>query len=218
MTGTALRALGSVLAWLLILPCAIGAEGLTRQQALDSLTRDDPQLRREAAGRLGEIGTMDDVPPLVGALRDPDEDTRGEAQDALWHIWSRSGDGEVDRLYKVGVDEMAGGDLEAAIATFTRIIERKPDFAEGWNKRATLYFLTGELRKSLADCDEVMKRNPYHFGALAGYAQIYIRLEQYERALEYARKALAINPNLDGMRRAADALEHAIEERRRRTI
>jgi tetratricopeptide (TPR) repeat protein len=63
-----------------------------------------------------------------------------------------------------------------------------------------------------------MKRNRYHFGALAGYAQIYIRLEQYERALEYARKALAINPNLDGMRRAVGALEHAIEERRRRTI
>ena len=218
MTRTALRVPGGVLASLLVLSCAVGAEGLSRQQALDSLTRGDPQVRREAASRLGEIGTMDDVPSLVGALRDPDEDTRGEAQDALWHIWSRSGDGEVDRLYKVGVDQMAGGDLEAAIATFSRIIELKPDFAEGWNKRATLYFLTGELRKSLADCDEVMKRNPYHFGALAGYAQIYIRLEQYERALEYARKALAINPNLDGMRRAADALEHAIEERRRRTI
>ena len=218
MTGTALRVLGGVLASLLVLQCAVGAEGLSRQQALDSLARDDPQARREAASRLGEIGTMDDVPSLVGALRDPDEDTRGEAQDALWHIWSRSGDGEVDRLYKVGVDQMAGGDLEAAIATFSRVIELKPAFAEGWNKRATLYFLTGELRRSLADCDEVMKRNPYHFGALAGYAQIYIRLEQYERALEYARKALAINPNLDGMRRAADALEHAIEERRRRTI
>jgi tetratricopeptide (TPR) repeat protein len=113
---------------------------------------------------------------------------------------------------------MAGGELEAAIATFTHIIELKPDFAEGWNKRATLYFLTGDLRKSLADCDEVMKRNPYHFGALAGYAQIYIRLEQYERALKYAREALAINPNLDGMRRAAEALEDAIEARRRRTI
>jgi tetratricopeptide (TPR) repeat protein len=218
MTGTALRVPGGVLAWLLVLSCAVGAEALSRQQALDSLTRGDPQARREAASRLGEIGTMDDVPSLVGALRDPDEDTRGEAQDALWRIWSRSGDGEVDRLYKVGVDQMAGGELEAAVATFSRIIELKPDFAEGWNKRATLYFLTGELRKSLADCDEVMKRNPYHFGALAGYAQIYIRLEQYERALEYARKALAVNPNLDGMRRAADALEHAIEERRRRTI
>jgi len=206
------------LAWLSVLPCALGAEGLSREQALESLLRDDAQVRREAASRLGEIGTMADVPPLVRALRDSDEDTRGEAQDALWHIWSRSGDVEVDRLYKVGVDQMAGGELEPAIATFSRIIELKPDFAEGWNKRATLYFLTGELRKSLADCDEVMKRNPYHFGALAGYTQIYIRLEQYERALEYARRALAINPNLDGIRRAADALEHAIEERRKRTI
>ena len=50
--------------------------------------------------------------------------------------------------------------------------------------------MVGELRKSLADCDEVIKRNPYHFGALAGYAQIYIRLEYYDRALDYSRRAL----------------------------
>ena len=218
MKRASLPIIVGVLACLTVLPCALGAEGLSREQALESLSRDDPQVRREAASRLGAIGTMDDVPPLVRALRDPDADTRGEAQDALWLIWSRSGDAEVDRLYNVGVDQMAGGDLEAAIATFTRIIELKPDFAEGWNKRATLYFLTGELRKSLADCDEVMKRNRYHFGALAGYAQIYIKLEQYERALQYARRALEINPNLDGMRRAVEALEHAIEERRRSTI
>ena len=57
---------------------------------------------------------------------------------------------------------MGAGDLRQSIATFTRIIELKPDFAEGWNKRATLYFLVGDFRKSLADCDEVIKRNPYH--------------------------------------------------------
>jgi tetratricopeptide (TPR) repeat protein len=161
---------------------------------------------------------MADVPVLVRTLRDRDEETREGAQQALWQIWGRSGDPEVDRLYQTGVEQMSAGEVDRSIATFTRIIELKPDFAEGWNKRATLYFLAGDLRKSLADCDEVMKRNPYHFGALAGYAQIYIRLEQYERALEYARKALAINPNLDGMRETAQALEHVLEERRKRMI
>jgi len=208
----------AALAFALWLPCVAAAQAPSREQALQSLNGEDPQVRREAASRLGEVGTMADVPPLVRTLHDPDEETRAEAQEALWQIWARSGDAEVDALYRKGIDEMTAGDLERAIATFTRIIEIKPDFAEGWNKRATLYFLTGELRKSLADCDEVIKRNPYHFGALAGYAQIYIRLEQYERALEYARKALEINPNLEGMRRAIDALEEAIEERRRNTI
>jgi tetratricopeptide (TPR) repeat protein len=74
------------------------------------------------------------------------------------------------------------------------------------------------LRKSLADCDEVMKRNPYHFGALAGYAQIYIRLEYYDRALEYSRRALEVNPNLEGVRRNIELLERLLEQRRRRTI
>ncbi len=113
---------------------------------------------------------------------------------------------------------MEAGELRQGIATFTRVIERKPDFAEAWNKRATLYFMTGELRRSLADCDEVIKRNPYHFGALAGYVQIYIRLEYYDRALEYSRRAIAVNPNMEGVRRNMLLLERLQEVRRRQMI
>ncbi len=105
---------------------------------------------------------------------------------------------------------MAGGDAGEAIATFSRIIEMKPDFAEAWNKRATVYFFTGELEKSLADCDEVMKRNPYHFGALSGYFQIYVRLEDYERALKYGRRALDINPHMGGMRENLELIERML--------
>jgi tetratricopeptide (TPR) repeat protein len=194
------------------------AQQLTREQALQSLSRATPQIRRDAAARLAEVGTMADMPPLVRALHDPDEDTRDAAQQAMWSIWGRSGDPAIDRLYQSGVEQMTAGDLQRAIATFTRIIELKPGFAEAWNKRATLYFLAGDLHKSLADCDEVIKRNPYHFGALAGYAQIYARLEYYERALEYSHRALEINPNLDGVRRNAAVLEHLLKERRGQTI
>ncbi|HUH93622.1 MAG TPA: tetratricopeptide repeat protein [Casimicrobiaceae bacterium] len=197
---------------------AAAAPKLTREQALAAIDQADPALRRDAINRLASVGTMADVPRLVAVLRDPDQDARDDAQQALWDIWARSGDREVDRLYRMGIEEMSVGQLDDAIATFSRIIELKPDFAEGWNKRATLYFLTGDLSKSLADCDQVIKRNPYHFGALAGYAQIYIRLERYDRALDYARRALAVNPNLDGMRRDVELLEHLIEERRKRMI
>ena len=102
---------------------------------------------------------------------------------------------------------MESQDFTSAIATFTRIIEMKPEFAEGWNKRATVYFLVGDYRHSLTDCDEVMRRNPYHFGALAGYGQIYLHLDDYEKSLEYFRRALAVNPNLEGVRTLIDALE-----------
>ena len=214
-----LHALLSALMLLLLLAgTAAEAEGLSREQAVQALSHADMQMRRDAVIRLGEVGMMTDMPLLVSALRDPDADTRGHAEQAMWRIWARSGDQEVDKLYQTGVQQMAAGDLQQGIATFTRIIELKPDFAEGWNKRATLYFLVGDLRKSLVDCDEVMKRNPYHFGALAGYAQNYFRLVYYDRALEYSRRALEINPNLDGVRRNIGLIEHLLEQRRKQMI
>ena len=210
-----LSAFASIL-WLTGMPAQ--AQELSREQAVQSLSHSEAQTRRDAASRLAEVGTMADMVPLVKALRDPDDDTRDQAEQALWRIWARSGDAEVDRLYQAGVEQMNAGELQRGIGTFSRIIELKPDFAEGWNKRATLYFLAGDLRKSLADCDEVMKRNPYHFGALAGYALIYMRLEQYDNALEYSRRALEVNPNLPGARRNVDLLERLLEQRRRRMI
>jgi len=65
---------------------------------------------------------------------------------------------------------MEAKDYATALDFLDRVILMKPDFAEGWNKRATVYYVLGEYAKSLADCDEVMKRNPYHFGALSGSA------------------------------------------------
>lgn len=201
---------------LLFLACpAVSAPALSREQARQSLADMDVQVRRQAATRLGEIGVMDDTSALRQALRDADADTRENAEKAMWQIWERSGNQQVDRLYQAGVLQMKDGDLHKAIATFTRIIELKPGFAEGWNKRATLYFLDGEYRKSLADCAQVIKRNPYHFGALAGYGQIYLRLEDYARALDYFRRALEVNPNMDSVKLNILLLEQLIEQRRK---
>jgi tetratricopeptide (TPR) repeat protein len=204
---------------LLFLACpADSAPAPSREQALQSLSQADVQMRRKAAHRLGEIGEMSDTPALRQALRDADADTRENAENAMWRIWERSGNRQVDRLYGAGVEQMKGGDLHKAIAIFTRIIELKPGFAEGWNKRATLYFLAGEYRKSLADCAQVIKRNPYHFGALAGYGQIYLRLEDYERSLEYFHRALEVNPNMDSVKLNILLLEQLIEQRRKNMI
>ena len=217
--GLKVNALSAALVSILLLcGTAAQAQGPSREQAARALSTADTQVRRDAVSRLGEVGNMADAPLLVNALRDADEDVRDGAEQALWRIWARSGDQEVDGLYQAGVEQMSAGDLRQSIATFTRIIERKPDFAEAWNKRATLYFLVGDLRRSLADCDEVMKRNPYHFGALAGYGQIYLRLEYYDRALEYSRRALKVNPNMDGVRRNIDLIERLLEQRRRQMV
>ncbi|TMH06917.1 MAG: hypothetical protein E6H67_05005 [Betaproteobacteria bacterium] len=205
--------LTSLVAMLLLTGTTAQAQELSREQAVQLLSDTNAQTRREGTVRLGEVGMMADVTLLLRALRDPDEDTRDRAEQAIWRIWGRSGNKEVDTLYQKGVEQMNAGDLKQAIVTFTRVIEIKPDFAEGWNKR-----LVGDLRKSLADCDEVMKRNPDHFGALAGYAQIYTRLEYYDRALEYSRRALQVNPNLDGVRRNIDLIERLLEQRRQQIV
>ena len=194
------------------------APRLTREQALAGMKSADVQSRRQAAAWLGEVGVIADAPVLLTALSDGDEVVRLLAEQAVWQVWSRSGDPETDSLLQQGIEQMNRGDGPVAVQTFTRVIERRPDFAEGWNKRATAYFLMDENEKSLRDCDEVMKRNPDHFGALAGYAQIYLRLDDPERALEYFRRALRVNPNMHAVRRAIPRLEQLLTERRKGTI
>jgi len=188
----------------------------THEQALRGTASSDPNERAEALTWIAGHGTGADAPLLKNHLTDDDPNVRNVAEQGLWLLWSRSGDDAIDALLARGVEQMSGGDLDGAIATFSEVIKRKPDFAEGWNKRATALFLAGEFRRSLADCDEVMKRNPLHFGALAGYGQIYFQLEQYERAIEYWKRALEVNPNMSGVELGIRATERLLEERRKR--
>jgi tetratricopeptide (TPR) repeat protein len=213
----ALPVIAVVLAALQALALPVAAA--PRDDALRALEdRTDPGARRQALRTLASTGTMADLPRIALALRDPDQGVRLVADAALWEVWSRSGDAEVDRLFAAGVQEMSEGRWTDAVATFTKIIAKKPDFAEGWNKRATAYYLMGEYKKSLADCDEVMKRNPFHYGALSGYGMIYIQLDEPRRALEYYERALEVNPNLDGVKNAIEILHDALIRKRRESI
>jgi len=213
------RWLGSlVLAALALWPAALVASP-TREEALKALgDTGDVDSRRRAAEALGETGLMTDVPRLATALRDIDPVVRAVAESAMWQVWSRSGDATIDRLFATGVEQMNARQGEQAVDTFSEIIRRRPEFAEGWNKRATIYYLIGEYQKSLADCDEVMKRNPYHFGALSGYGMIYLQLDQPATALEYFERALGVNPNLESTRQTIEILKTLLIQRRKDTI
>ncbi|HEX9408259.1 MAG TPA: tetratricopeptide repeat protein [Methylomirabilota bacterium] len=190
----------------------------TREEALRDLTSPDVEARRLATAWLGELATPADLPALFGQLRDSDDLVRALTENSIWQTWSRSGDDKVDALFKIGVAQMNQGQAESALDTFTEIIKRKPEFAEGWNKRATIYFLIGEYDKSLADCDEVIKRNPQHWGALSGYGQIYMQLDRPEQALGYFQRALAVNPNLQNVENMVQQLKQLMIEKRRGTI
>lgn len=195
------------------------AQPLTREQALAALAnREDSEARRQGAAWLGDTGLMSDVLLLVEALRDPDPVVRALAEHSLWQVWSRSGDPEVDSLFELGIEQMNQRDAQSAIETFTLVTQKKPGFAEGWNKRATLYYLIGEYEKSLADCEEVIKRNPVHFGALSGFAMIFLELGKPEQALAYFERALAVNPNLSQVEAAVDSLKQLLIGKRRGTL
>ena len=213
------RWLGTLALVALTLSPAVVAVGPTREEALKALgATGDAESRRQGAQALGETGIMTDVPRLAAALRDIDPLVRTFAESAIWQVWSRSGDATIDRLFATGVEQMNARQGERAVDTFSEIIRRRPEFAEGWNKRATVYYLLGEYQKSLADCDEVMKRNPYHFGALSGYGMIYLQLDQPATALEYFERALSVNPNLESTRQTIEILKTLLIQRRKDTI
>jgi tetratricopeptide (TPR) repeat protein len=188
---------------------------LTRAEALSAITQAAPGQRLKGVERLMQVGTMDDTDAVLMRLTDPNPQVRVLATAALWEIWSRSGDKQTDALFAEGVQQMQGGELPAALRTFTAVVQRQPAFAEGWNKRATVYFLMGELDKSLADCDEVLSRNSKHFGALSGAGQIHLKLDQPQKALDFLQRALEINPNLSGLQRLLPMLEQQVRDKLR---
>lgn len=185
----------------------------SRQQALRALDEPRAEARVNAVNRLAVVGAMADVPKLVERLHDDSRPVRLATVEALWAVWGRSGDPAIDRLYRQGVQLMEEGRVQDAQPIFDTIVRRKPAFAEGWNKRATILFLMGDLDASLKDCHEVIRRNPHHFGVLAGYGQIYLQKRDFERALHYFERALAINPNMDGVATTVAALRQMRQTR-----
>ena len=219
----AMRAWGMLVTMAMLLVCcdanaARQDDDEIRKLALTQLQSQDVDTRLAACTVLAKIGRQEDVPLLQSRLFDDDNRVRGTAEAVIWAIWSRSGDAATDQLFKRGVEQMRDGHLKMAIDTFDRVIAMRPEFAEGWNKRATVYFMLGEDDLSLKDCAEVLKRNPQHFGVLAGYGQIYLRKGELQRSLEFFEQAVAINPNMTGVQASIDALRELMVKRGRRFI
>jgi tetratricopeptide (TPR) repeat protein len=187
----------------------------SREAALAALRSPDAATRAEAVTWIANRGGMADAALLHERLRDASPFVRSFAEQGLWLLWGRSGDTQIDALMARGTEHMQAGRHAEAVNAFTTVIKARPGFAEGWNRRATVYFLAGEFRRSIADCDEVLKRNPEHFGALAGLGQIYLALDEPEQALAWFRKALDTNPNLLDVEFSIKQLEEALKRKPR---
>lgn len=198
---------------LLLVAAAAGAASPEQGALLERLRSGEAGERRAAASRLGEVGDEGATAALARALRDPDSVVRRLAGAALWSIWHRSGDEEVDALLQRGILLMEEQRLPESVAVFGEVIAKAPGFAEGWNKRATAYYLMGEDDRSLADCEEVLRRNPIHYGALSGFGLIYLRKDNLARAAEYFERALAVNPGLAQIEAVLDEIREILAQR-----
>ena len=193
-------------------PAAFPAPPQSRAEALAALKNTDAATRAEAVVWIANRGSMADAPLLHERLRDESAFVRGYAEQGLWLLWTRSGDAAIDAQMARATEAMQAGEHEQAIALLTEVVRKKPDYAEGWNRRATVYYLAGDYRKSIADCDEVLKRNPGHFGALAGLGQIYLELDRPTDALRWLERALQANPNMLGVEMQKRMLEERLKK------
>ena len=147
---------------------------------------------------------------LLAELADPDNRAWRRSERSLLEEWSKSGSAAMDLLLQRGRDALAEGQTEVALSHLTALTDHAPDFAEGWNARATAFFAAGNFGQSVADIARTLALNPDHFGALAGLGAIWSRLDEPQRALAAYRAALAIHPHKSELSEAAAALESQI--------
>ncbi len=125
----------------------------------------------------------------------------------IWQRWTANDDPEVSQLMQTGIRALNYSTYRRALQSFDRVIEMAPEFAEGWNKRATLYYHIKEYRRSIDDIKETLRLEPRHFGAWSGLGLVSIAQENYSGALAAFKKALSINPHIANIRRYVQKLE-----------
>lgn len=128
----------------------------------------------------------------------------------IWEIWGQSGDQNVDALMAIGTSALNDDDYNQAYRAFGRVVQLAPDFAEGWNKRATALYLLGRYDDSMKDIAKVLALEPRHFGALSGLGLCNAQLDKEKEALDAFEKALAINPNMPGIRQDAEDMKKSL--------
>lgn len=143
----------------------------------------------------------------------PDADSAKHVEDRIWALWLSSGSDTTDLLMnrvKVATDKK---DLDLALRVLDSVVELKPDYVEGWNRRATIHFMKKDFGRSLADLRQVLAREPRHFAALSGLGMILQEIGQDKRALDAFRRALEVHPHLKRLPDLVKTLTEKVEGR-----
>ncbi len=163
---------------------------------------------RESAQR---ANVLDELFKRLAAATDPEEG-KGIAG-AIERVWLRSGSDTADLLMSRAVAAVQAKDMSLALELLDKVVAIEPDWAEGWNKRATARFIANDISGSMADIDRVLRLEPRHFGALSGMAFILEREGLDKRALEVFRHVLAIYPGQPDIKKLIDRLSIDVEGR-----
>jgi len=182
------------------------------EQIRDLLRSPHTDAKKVALLALALVGPTCCTEELSFQLKDSDPVINELAEHALWAIWLRSGNTqEVNQLVCRGAEALGRRDFPRAITLFNEAIRKDPDFAEAYNQRAIVYYLSEDYEKSIADCRRVVKRMPCHFGAWAGMGHCHAHLERISDAIECYQKALSINPHLH-------CIQETVQELKKRPI
>ncbi len=143
----------------------------------------------------------------------PDRTSAKAIEERIWALWLNSGGDTAHLLMDRVKAAMEAKDFELAIKLLDAIIDFKPDYVEGWDRRATVYYLRKEYGHAVADIAQVLAREPRHFGALFGLGRIMQEFGDDKRALDVYRRALAIDPHLQRIPDLIKTLSEKIEGR-----
>ncbi len=132
-------------------------------------------------------------------------------EQTIRRLWTHAGIEKVDAEMAAGALAMAVGEYKAAFRAFDAVVKMAPDFAEGWNKRATVEYLLGDFDASVGDIERTLALEPRHFGALSGLGLIYLAIGKERAAIRVFEGALAIHPHLPGARARIKRLRRKLE-------
>jgi tetratricopeptide (TPR) repeat protein len=179
---------------LLVLPCLVLVISVCKPPVLQSVRKNLPVINTQYIVPSQELNS------LFARLKIAKDEVEVKVlQTQIWQIWMSSGTADIDALMEQGNRLMTQGSYEEAIHVFSKITRKMPEYAEGWNKRATAYYLKGEYSASLQDIEQTLSLENRHFGAFSGLASVYLAMGEYRAALKALEKVLEICPNQPGL-------------------
>ena len=132
------------------------------------------------------------------------------AENQIWEIWLQHENSDVEQIMQMGIQRMNYQRYSEAMLIFNQVITSYPDYAEAWNKRATLQYLIGNLDNSIADIEKTLELEPRHFGALSGLGLVYIQRNELNKAKKAFEDLIKIHPNSPSARQNLDLVNEKL--------